>query len=395
MAMQTPAHVAGATPPLLLPLMPPEDDPVVDPEDDPEDPPEPLPEPLPELEPEPEPLELPPGSSVVFPPHAAKVQPRSSEARTERRIEDRDMGWPGPLTTRVPRRGPPQMPAISSPQVGRSVRHRAGVVTGARDPAFTQGLPFPASRLDGVQPPGASATARSNLVAFGFVVFGHLPYGRVETVDGTRVLTTFGHLWFLPLIPSGSYVERAGPGPEPRRIPIGQHGGSILAAYLRVWCPVFFVIDLMGISAGVRQSAVTGLPIWTDLVLLVGAVLGAWLLLGRLSPAMAAQRRVYGKFAGLPVDVARFSPAQASDLREALAAALSTEGRAFATGYRDGPDPRESWREVALSPQVEHRPYLEAALTRARLERRFAPRRERGALADVHARIWAKLARSA
>jgi hypothetical protein len=96
MAMQTPAHVAGATPPLLLlPLMPPEDDPVVDPEDDPEDPPEPLPEPEPE--PELEPLELPPGSSVVFPPHAAKVQPRSSEARTERRMEGRDMGGSAPL----------------------------------------------------------------------------------------------------------------------------------------------------------------------------------------------------------------------------------------------------------------------------------------------------------
>jgi hypothetical protein len=232
-------------------------------------------------------------------------------------------------------------------------------------------------------------------VSLGFVLFGLSPYGRVESVDGTRVLTTFGHLWFLPLIPSGSYVEREGPGPEPRRIPIGQHGGSILAAYLRVWCPILFVIDLMGISAGVRRSAVTGLPIWTDLALLVGVLVGAWLLLGRLSSATAAQRRVYGKFAGLPVDVARFSSAQASDLREVLVAALSTEGRALATGYRDGPDPRESWREVALGPHVEHRPYLEAALTRARLERCFAPRRERRALAEVHARIWAKLARCA
>jgi hypothetical protein len=98
---------------------------------------------------------------------------------------------------------------------------------------------------------------------------------------------------------------------------------------------------------------------------------------------------------GPPEACSRFSPAQASDLREVLAAALSTEGRALASGYRDGPDPRESWREVALGPHVEHRPYLEAALTRARLEWRFAPRPERRALAEVHARIGAKLARSA
>jgi hypothetical protein len=229
-------------------------------------------------------------------------------------------------------------------------------------------------------------------VAFGFVIYGRLPYGRVEAVDGTRVLTTFGHIWFLPLVPEGSYVESTELGPAPRRIPIGHHAGSILAGYLRVWCPVFLAIVLLAMSAGARRSDLTGLPMWTDVVFLVGVMLGAWLLLGRLSAAAKAQRRVYARFAHLPVDVARFSRAQASDLREALDAVLSTEGRALAFGYREAPDPSASWREVALSPHVEHRAYLEAALTRARLEWRFAPRREKRALAGVHARIWAKLA---
>jgi hypothetical protein len=231
-------------------------------------------------------------------------------------------------------------------------------------------------------------------VAFGIVIYGSLPYGRVEAVDGTRVLTTFRHIWFLPILPAGSYVESRDFGPPPRRIPIGHHAGSILAGYLRVWCPVFLVFVLLAMSAGVRRSDLTGLPMWTDVVFLIGVLLGAWLLLGRLPAATKAQRRVYRKFAGLPVDVARFSPAQASDLREALAAVLSTEGRGLAAAYRDSPDPCESWREVATSPIVEHRPYLEAALTRARLEWRFAPLREKRALAEVHARIWAKLARS-
>jgi hypothetical protein len=226
-------------------------------------------------------------------------------------------------------------------------------------------------------------------------ISGKFPYGRVEAVDGTRVLTTFQHLWFLPILPAGSYVESENFGPPPRRIPIGHHARSILAGYLRLWCPIFLVFVLLEMAAGVRRSDLTGLPMWTDVVFLVGVLVAAWLLLGRLPAAAAAQRRVYGKFAGLPVDVARFSPAQASDLREALATVLSTEGRALAGGYRDGPDPSESWREVALSPRVEHRPYLEAALTRARLEWRFAPRREKRALAEVHARIWEKLARPA
>jgi hypothetical protein len=228
-------------------------------------------------------------------------------------------------------------------------------------------------------------------VAFGLLIHGCLPYGRVERIDGTCVLTTFRHVWFLPIFPAGSYVEALGQGGAPRRIPIGSHAGSILAGYLRVWCPVLFLCVGIALLSGAREFVIGSVPIWIDAVVLAAAWLVAWLLLGRVAPTVAAQRRVYARFAGLPVDVARFSRAQAEGLREALATALSTEGRALAAGYRGGPDPTESWRDVALSPMVQHGAYLEAALTRARLESRFAPRRDRRALADVHARIWAKL----
>jgi hypothetical protein len=133
-------------------------------------------------------------------------------------------------------------------------------------------------------------------------------------------------------------------------------------------------------------------PTWVDAAVLIALLVCAWRLVGRISPTVAAQRRVYAKFVGLPADVARYSLAQAEDLRERLAKVLATEGRSLAAGYRDGPDPRDSWREVALNPRVDHAPYLEAALTRARLEYHFAPRRDRRALAEVHARIWQKLA---
>ncbi len=235
----------------------------------------------------------------------------------------------------------------------------------------------------------------------GFVVYGRRPYGRVERFDGTCVLTTFRHVWFLPILPMGSYVQAIDES-QPRKtpsdthaarvIPIGYHRASILAGYLRTWSVVLLVCTLLALVSGARQFVVSGVPIVVDASFLVGALLCGWLLIGRISPTSAAQRRVYAKFLGLPADVARLSPAQATDLRDVLVAALATEGRALAAGYRGGPDPCESWRELALSPIVQDTAYLEVALTRARLEWQLGPRRERRACAEAHARIWEKLA---
>jgi hypothetical protein len=139
MSMHTLAHVAGAVPPLLLPLMPPEDDPVVVPEDDP-DPPELLPEPDPEPDPEPEldPLELPPGpiGLSVLPPQAAKERPRNREARTVRRWGDRGMVVRPPYNPRASS-ATPEKAGDSRLSLGQPVRDRGGVVAGARDPPFT------------------------------------------------------------------------------------------------------------------------------------------------------------------------------------------------------------------------------------------------------------------
>jgi hypothetical protein len=228
-------------------------------------------------------------------------------------------------------------------------------------------------------------------VAFGIVVYGKHPYGRVERLDGTSVLTTFHYVWFLPLVPAGSYVLGGRDGSRAGAIPIGYHPGSILAGYIRTWAPVLLVCTLLAMAAGADEFVVERVPTWTEAVFLAGVLLCGWLVLGRLSRTVAAQRRVYAKFASLPVDVSRFSKAQAADLREALAAVLSSEGRALVATYRDGPDPCDAWREVALDPVVQHRPYLEAALTRARLESGAAPRGERRAMTEAHARIWGKL----
>jgi hypothetical protein len=226
----------------------------------------------------------------------------------------------------------------------------------------------------------------------GVYFYGQSPYGAVDRVDGTAVVTTFGHFWFLPLVPLGSYVRGSGAGGVPLAIAIGFHLRSVIAGYLRTWCAVLLVLIALGAAAGWREFLVADVPLWVDALVLAAALVAAWSVLGRLSPSAQAQRRIYGKFAGLPVDVAWLSSAQASDLGERLASVLTEEGRALTATYRDGPDPCDAWREVALSPAVDHRPYLEAALTRARLELPRARGPQARALRDAHARIWRKLA---
>ena len=90
--------------------------------------------------------------------------------------------------------------------------------------------------------------------------------------------------------------------------------------------------------------------------------------------------------------MARYSRAQAHDLRETLEHVLVEEARGQRLGYRDGQDPRLAWRDIALHDEVRDPKYLEAALTRARLESRWASSRaERRAHAEAHDRIWDKL----
>jgi len=228
-------------------------------------------------------------------------------------------------------------------------------------------------------------------MAFGVVVTGKMPYGRVERIGGSCVQTTFSHFWFLPIVPHGSYVHSES-GSEVKEVGIGWHLTSILACYARVWGVIWWIVCAIYLFRS-EPEFVLGTPVWVDFVLLSGIVVWGWLVAGRVSRRTAAQRRVYAKFAGVPVDVTRYSRAQAQDLREELERVLVEEGRGQRFAYRDGQEPRVAWRQIALHDDVFDPKYLEAALTRARLESRWAPSRdERRAHARAHDRIWHKLA---
>ena len=223
------------------------------------------------------------------------------------------------------------------------------------------------------------------------IFFGRRAYGKVEHVLGTFVLTTFFHVWFIPLFPLGSYVLARDEKGVAIHVPIGLHVGSILAGYLRTWCALLSGAVAWAAVQGAREYIVTDVPIWIDGLVLAAALAVAWFGIGRVSATRAAQRAVYAKFVGLAVDVARFSQAQAASLRETLDTTLTSEGHTLAFGYRDAPDPCTAWREVALHPSVHNTTYLEAALTRARLEWGRADRRERPALHRTHDQIWDRL----
>jgi hypothetical protein len=228
-------------------------------------------------------------------------------------------------------------------------------------------------------------------MGFGIIVYGRRPYGRVESFAGSCVLTTFSHVWFFPIVPRGSYVLSESESGA-KEVPIGMHLKSILATYARVWGVVWFVACLVALGQGER-GFVLGTSIWVDFSVLSSVLVWGYVLAGRISPRIAAQRRVYAKFAGVPVDVARYSRAQAHDLRQALEQILVDEGRGQSFGYRDERDPRQSWRELAMHDDVRNVNYLEAALTRARLEYQWASTRsDRRTLAEAHEHIWKKLA---
>jgi hypothetical protein len=209
-------------------------------------------------------------------------------------------------------------------------------------------------------------------------------------VAGSCVVTTFSHAWFLPIVPRESYVQSESEAGI-QEVPIGMHFGSIFATYARTGASIWLVACLIAYATGSTQF-VLGTSILVELGFLLAALVWAFFVMGRLSARTRAQRRVHAKFAGAPVDVARFSRAQAHDLREQLEQVLVAEGRGQSLAYRADADPRRLWREIAMRPDVHDAAFLEAALTRSRLELRWAESRaERRTLVEAHELIWRKL----
>lgn len=99
------------------------------------------------------------------------------------------------------------------------------------------------------------------------LIWGSSLYGKVDEVPGLGyVATQFGHLYYLPLIPMGSYIvlneENGLGGSEWQGTSIGLNGKSILIGYLRAALVLALIVAGFAVflsSAKVTAAIVAGL----------------------------------------------------------------------------------------------------------------------------------------
>jgi len=115
------------------------------------------------------------------------------------------------------------------------------------------------------------------------IIYGVRNYGRVEDHGGEYATTQFFHLWFAPLIPTGSsWITGAAPSGEVGHS-IKLHWKSVAAGYLRVWGAVAAVANAI---AGM-QTAHLG----HFIVAAIAGALCAWSWSWRRLRTDAARRR--------------------------------------------------------------------------------------------------------
>lgn len=223
------------------------------------------------------------------------------------------------------------------------------------------------------------------------IVFGRKIYGTVEESGGSSVQTQFVHVYYLPLIPIGSYLML---GKNDRGAAIGRkiplHLPSVLAGYLRAWGYVG-ILACVAFALTSSDSRVQAL-FWLLLGLYaVGVVVWSYRRLGKLSRERRGQYAAYASVSGYACDagiLARTDPAFAENLR----ADVTTRARGLmSAGYRTAFDPATGWADVAKDPTVMDRSFLEACLTLARAEMARSHGSERRRFRKVHDDLWQRI----
>ncbi len=70
------------------------------------------------------------------------------------------------------------------------------------------------------------------------IIYGVRPYGTVDAYGGEHAETSFFHIWFVPLIPTGSRWITGRTPDGSTGYTIDMLGKSVVAGYLRVWGPI-------------------------------------------------------------------------------------------------------------------------------------------------------------
>jgi hypothetical protein len=116
------------------------------------------------------------------------------------------------------------------------------------------------------------------------IVWGSNMYGRCDEVPGMfHVATRFGHLWYLPLIPMGSYLVYRSEGRSFQGMPIGFHFKSFAMAWLRTGMVVgAIVFTVMAIAMACEQRPHHPTMWWIPALMAVACgALGAWFSYGK------------------------------------------------------------------------------------------------------------------
>jgi hypothetical protein len=226
------------------------------------------------------------------------------------------------------------------------------------------------------------------------VVFhGRRLYGRVDSTRGTCVATLFFYIQFLPIIPLSSHLVLSDKPGATEAIRIPMQWRSVVAGYLRTWGLVATVILVIAGAVQVHDAGASADAVWSGLegVLALTALAAAFGVLGRLDRDQRAQRAVWERRIGQPVDPLLLGV----EVREKLAKKLKKQLRKNTPenpgGYREVAPPRANYRAVALDPNVVDRDLLETAFTLARLQESLASPPDRADLARDRAAIWARL----
>lgn len=83
------------------------------------------------------------------------------------------------------------------------------------------------------------------------IVWGSSLYGKVDTVPGLcHVATKFGHLWYIPLIPMGSWIVLSQDGNGWQGKEVGFSFKSFLMAWFRTACVVGIFAGIIGAIVG-------------------------------------------------------------------------------------------------------------------------------------------------
>jgi hypothetical protein len=116
------------------------------------------------------------------------------------------------------------------------------------------------------------------------IVWGTRLFGGVDKVPGIcHVATKFFHVWYVPLVPTQSFVVIAGSetGKGWRGIPIDMNGKSVLAGYLRAATIVAAIISVIQAITAYERDSGSMLP--SGLIFLGAAAMNLFMWRGRAS----------------------------------------------------------------------------------------------------------------